>query len=110
MCETALYRGQPRGSVVDRAEQLLTQFGVGVPSAAKPTQVSGGQAQRIALARALVHHPAVLLCDEPTGNLDEGSSEIVMRALREHANAGGAVIIVTHAAQVVAECDRELRL
>ena len=76
----------------------------------KPGQVSGGQAQRIALARAILHRPAVLLCDEPTGNLDLESAGVVMTALRDHARQGGTVVVVTHSRSVVSNCDREVRL
>lgn len=110
VCETALYRYEPVGTLQQRAYELLDQLGVGLRATAKPGQVSGGQAQRIALARALVHEPRVLLCDEPTGNLDEATAAIVMQTLRVHAEAGGTVIVVTHSATVVDQCDREVRL
>jgi len=108
--ETALYRGQLRGQLRERALSLLDRFGVTVPAERRPGQVSGGQAQRIALCRALLSEPAVLLADEPTGNLDRGTAELVVSALREHACAGAAVIVVTHAPEVAQQCDREIRL
>ena len=108
--ETALYRGESRRALTPAALALLDRFGVSLRVHAKPGQVSGGQAQRIALARALLLQPRVLLCDEPTGNLDPASTEIVLDALREHASSGGVVVVVTHDRAVVAHCDREVRL
>lgn len=108
--ETALYRGQSKTAVLQQARDLLERFGVDVPPNRKPGQVSGGQAQRIALCRALLHAPRVLLADEPTGNLDVSTSALVVDALRAHARTGAAVIVVTHAPDVAAACDREIRL
>ena len=110
VCEAALYRGEPARAIHHRALGLLDSLGVSVRASAKPGQVSGGQAQRIALARALLHEPPVLLCDEPTGNLDDRSSDVVLDALRAHADAGGCVVVVTHSSRVVARCDREVLL
>jgi len=108
--ETALYRGASRPQAREAALGLLERFGVDVPPHRKPGQVSGGQAQRIALCRALLNAPRVLLADEPTGNLDPVTSELVVGALREHAATGAAVVIVTHSPDVAAACDREIRL
>lgn len=108
--ETALYRGIPRAAVAPRAAELLERFGVDVPADRKPGQVSGGQAQRIALCRALLNEPRILLADEPTGNLDPSTAELVVRSLREHAATGAAVIVVTHSPEVASACDREIRL
>jgi ABC-type lipoprotein export system ATPase subunit len=108
--ETALYRRESRKDVEGRARDLLQKFGVDVPAWRRPGQVSGGQAQRIALCRALLNSPSILLADEPTGNLDPTTSELVVGALREHALAGNAVIVVTHSPDVAAASDREIRL
>lgn len=108
--ETALYRAQRRHESVDRGLELLERFGVDVPPNRKPGQVSGGQAQRIALCRALLNEPRVLLADEPTGNLDLVTTDLVVSALRDHARSGAAVIIVTHTPQVAQACDQEIRL
>ncbi len=108
--ETALYRGQSKTAVLHQAMDLLERFEVDVPPYRKPGQVSGGQAQRIALCRALLHAPRVLLADEPTGNLDLSTSALVVDALRAHARSGAAVIVVTHSPDVAAACDREIRL
>lgn len=108
--ETALYRGIPRSEVTSQAQDLLERFGVDVPVLRKPGQVSGGQAQRIALCRALLNDPVIVLADEPTGNLDPGTAETVVAAMRERASAGAAVIVVTHSLDVATICDREIRL
>lgn len=108
--ETALYRSGRRRDSVSRALELLEQFGVDVPPKRRPGQVSGGQAQRIALCRALLNRPRVLLADEPTGNLDPVTTDLVVAALQEHAQSGAAVIVVTHTPHVAEACDREIRL
>lgn len=108
--ETALYRRESRLVAERRAQDLLERFGVDLPPNRKPGQVSGGQAQRIALCRALLNTPPILLADEPTGNLDPVTSELVVGALREHAHAGNAVIVVTHSPDVAAASDAEIRL
>ncbi|WP_199042532.1 ABC transporter ATP-binding protein [Glycomyces salinus] len=106
IAETALYRGQPRAQALAAAEVLMDRFGVGLRSRHRPGQISGGQAQRIALCRALLARPAIILADEPTGNLDPDTSRLVVSVLREHAAAGNSVIIVTHNHDIAAACDR----
>lgn len=108
--ETALYRRERRKEAEGAALDLLDRFGVNVPAGRKPGQVSGGQAQRIALCRALLDAPPILLADEPTGNLDPETSELVVSALKEHARAGNAIIVVTHSPEVAAASDAEIRL
>lgn len=108
--EGALYRGLPKAQVASQAMNLLDRFEVDVPPNRKPGQVSGGQAQRIALCRALLNDPQILLADEPTGNLDPATTAVVVKALREHAQSGAAIIVVTHSPEVAGLCDREIRL
>ena len=108
--ETALYRRTRRADSELDARALLQRFGVELRADARPGQVSGGQAQRIALCRALLGAPDVLLADEPTGNLDPASTNVVIDALHEHAATGAVVIVVTHDPSLVARCDREVRL
>ncbi|HEU5223386.1 MAG TPA: ATP-binding cassette domain-containing protein [Candidatus Lumbricidophila sp.] len=108
--ETALYRGVPRRPAIERARELMTQFGVDLQAEAKPGQVSGGQAQRIALCRALLNDPRILLADEPTGNLDPASADIVVQAFHAQARSGAAVVVVTHDPALVARCDRRIEL
>jgi ABC-type lipoprotein export system ATPase subunit len=108
--ETVLYRGGDRRAATGRAHDLMDRFGVALRAGAKPGQVSGGQAQRIALCRALLGNPRILLADEPTGNLDPASSDVVVTALHEQASRGSAVVVVTHDPALVIQCDRELML
>lgn len=108
--ETSLYRQSNRRDDEARAEDLLRQFGVEAPLLRRPGQVSGGQAQRIALCRALLNDPDIILADEPTGNLDPVTAELVVNALRQRASEGAAVIIVTHSPEVSAQCDVEIKL
>jgi putative ABC transport system ATP-binding protein len=108
--ETALYRDESREGAKRRARDLMTQFGVELRASAKPGQVSGGQAQRIALCRALLNNPRILLADEPTGNLDPASTDIVVAAFHAQAHSGTAVVIVTHDPALVVRCDRRIEL
>ncbi len=108
--ETTLYRGEARGPAVRRAHELMDQFGVSLRAQAKPGQVSGGQAQRIALCRALLNDPRVLLADEPTGNLDPASANVVIDAFHAQAASGATVIVVTHDPALVARCTRQVEL
>lgn len=108
--ETSLYRSEPRRNSEQRALALLDQFGVSVRADHKPGQISGGQAQRIAVCRALLGDPLILLADEPTGNLDAVSAATVVGALRAQAARGAAVIVATHARGVMDQCDRRVEL
>lgn len=108
--ESALYRDSPRPAAIERAKDLMERFGVAVRAEARPGQVSGGQAQRIALCRALLGDPKILLADEPTGNLDPASADIVVNAFHEQASNGSAVVVVTHDPTLVARCHRKIEL
>ena len=108
--EVCLYGNLDLDRARDRAQMLIDALGVQVPANRRPGQISGGQAQRIALCRALVHDPAVLLADEPTGNLDDSSAEGVIHAMRRHAETGRAVIVVTHDPRLEQACDRSVPL
>jgi putative ABC transport system ATP-binding protein len=89
-----------------RAKELLTMLGLGERIHHRPTQLSGGQQQRVAIARALANNPAILVCDEPTGNLDTESSKIVIEELKKVQQGGTTVIIVTHDSGVAAQAER----
>ncbi|MBZ0315973.1 MAG: ABC transporter ATP-binding protein [Anaerolineae bacterium] len=94
-----------------RAKELLGLFGLGDRMNHRPSQLSGGQQQRVAIARALANNPPLLMCDEPTGNLDSASSELVMNTLRDVQRATGTtVLIVTHDMGVASQVDRLVTL
>ncbi|PZQ52281.1 MAG: ABC transporter [Rhodovulum sulfidophilum] len=95
----------------DRARTELEAVGLGARLNHYPAQISGGEQQRVALARAAVTRPRILLADEPTGNLDGGTGEAIMRLLFDLRDRHGAtLILVTHAPELAARCDRVLRL
>ena len=103
--------GAPRKDAQAAAGEWLERFGVRGQEALRPGELSGGQAQRAALARALVTGPKVVFADEPTGALDSLATEQVMTSLVHTAReAGTAVLLITHDAQVAAYADREVRL
>ncbi|MBI4261229.1 MAG: ABC transporter ATP-binding protein [Actinobacteria bacterium] len=94
-----------------RPRELLEELGVGNRARHRPGQLSGGQQQRVALARALVNDPALILADEPTGNLDSRSGEQVLELLERMARARGkSVLIVTHDERIAGQADRVLWL
>ncbi|UWQ32239.1 ABC transporter ATP-binding protein [Leisingera sp. M527] len=95
----------------DRAQAELEAVGLGHRAGHFPAQMSGGEQQRVALARALAPRPAILLADEPTGNLDEANGEAVMELLFGLRDRYGATLVmVTHAPELAARCDRVVRL
>lgn len=103
--------GTDRAEARSTAGEWLERFGVRAQGELRPGEMSGGQAQRAALARALVTGPEVVFADEPTGALDSLASEQVMTALVHTAReAGTAVLLITHDAQVAAYADREVQL
>jgi ABC-type lipoprotein export system ATPase subunit len=102
-------RGAPRGATA-RGLKLIAQLGLDDAARRRPHQLSGGEQQRLAIARALVMDPPVLLADEPTGNLDEASGLVVLELLRAAAHEGRTVLAVTHEAAVTAAADRVLEL
>jgi putative ABC transport system ATP-binding protein len=94
-----------------RAKELLDSLGLGDRFHHRPTQLSGGQQQRVAIARALANDPALILGDEPTGNLDTESSEIVIQALRDiQATMNTTVILVTHDMEIASQVERLVSL
>jgi lipoprotein-releasing system ATP-binding protein len=106
-----LIAGQPPREAKARAEALLGRVGLGPRLEHRPGALSGGEQQRVAVARALVCQPSVLLADEPTGNLDETTGAELQQLLREmHREYGLTSLIVTHNAALAAACDRIVRL
>ena len=101
---------RPRREVAERVAEALAGVGIGAKADAFPAQISGGQAQRAAVARATVHRPAIVLADEPTGNLDSVSGAGVLELLRGLAASGQAILMATHSAEAAAACDRTIRM
>ncbi len=103
--------GRPRRQARERAMALLTAFGLPARAGHLPGKLSGGEKQRVAIARALANAPAVLLADEPTGNLDVGTSNIVFEELlRMVRQEGVAALIATHNPDLAARMDRRVTL
>lgn len=101
----------PARDAQPRASALLARVGLGERLTHRPGMLSGGEQQRVAVARALVMRPALLLADEPTGDLDENTAEALHELLREmHAEFGLTALIATHNPRLAAACDRVLRL
>jgi putative ABC transport system ATP-binding protein len=99
----------PAGGHPD-ALRLLEKVGLGDRASARPSTLSGGEAARAGLAVALANDPAVLLADEPTGEVDSDNEQAVLRLLRERAGSGSAVVVVTHSERVAAAADRVVQL
>ena len=92
------------------ARQSLERVGLGDRSEHLPSQLSGGEQQRVAVARALINHPKLILADEPTGNLDEVNEQIVLNLLRELHQEGHTILMVTHAPSIGRLADRRIEL
>jgi putative ABC transport system ATP-binding protein len=103
-----LYGGQPESR--SKAAAALERVGLGDRLGHEPNQLSGGQRQRVAIARALVMNPALLLADEPTGNLDSRTGQEILGLFRTLHREGHTIMIVTHDPSVAASCGRQVRL
>jgi putative ABC transport system ATP-binding protein len=103
-------RAEPRAALRARAAEALEQVGLAHKAAARPARLSGGERQRVAIARALVTRPAVLLADEPTGNLDAETGAQVIALFESMAREGAAVLVVTHEERVSRAAARVLTL
>ena len=101
---------RPRPGARDRAAALVARFGLSDRAGHLPGQLSTGERQRAALARAMLNEPKLILADEPTGNLDEVNAHGVLEALAEFASAGGAVLLVTHDEKVAQYAHRAVHL
>lgn len=104
------YMNVPARERRERVDAMLDKLGVAHRAKHRPSQLSGGQQQRVAIARALVARPAMLLADEPTGNLDTAHGDEVMRILRQINADGTTVVMVTHSPAHAAEASRALHL
>ena len=106
-----LVAGVARPQAEDRARELLTALGLAARITHKPSQLSGGEQQRVAVARALANHPQLVLADEPTGNLDETTADRVFdELLKLVRGAGASALIATHNERLAARLDRVVRL
>lgn len=108
--EGGLYAGLNRQDANRRARILLDRLGVTLREDHKPGEVSGGQAQRVGICRALVKEPELILADEPTGNLDQDSTDVVLEELHSEAERGATVVIASHDPLIVERADYVLAL
>ena len=109
--EVPLYVGKHPGSPAARARELLTLVGLGHRFKNKPNQLSGGEQQRVAVARALATNPAIVIMDEPTGNLDKKNGDNVLQMVRDLRQATGTTfVIATHDPNVAGAADRAIRI
>ncbi len=106
-----LVRGGTRAEADTRASELLTALGLGQRLDHRPSQLSGGEQQRVAVARALANRPALVLADEPTGNLDEATADVVFAEfIRLVQGQGSAALVATHNERLASRMDRVVRL
>lgn len=106
-----LLLGKPANEARNTALDALKAVGLGERSEHRPSELSGGQQQRVAIARAIVHNPSVVLCDEPTGNLDSATSASVMDLLKSiNKKMGTTFLLVTHDSEVAKQCNRILHM
>jgi putative ABC transport system ATP-binding protein len=105
-----LYAGVPARERLERAAEALGRVGLGDRLAARPTQLSGGEQQRVAIARALVGRPAIVLADEPTGNLDSATGQAIMGLIDELHAQGATIAVITHEHGIAARFPRRIAL
>jgi putative ABC transport system ATP-binding protein len=105
-----LYAAVPAAERYKRADEALERVGLSHRATFMPTKLSGGERQRVAIARALVGRPALVLADEPTGNLDSSTSASIMELLRELNAAGATIIMITHDAGLAEQLSRQIRM
>ena len=103
-----LYAGVAADERRKLAAQALAGVGLADRLRARPTHLSGGQRQRVAIARALVGRPAIVLADEPTGNLDSSTGQQIMALIEELNRAGATIVVITHEQEVATQCPRQI--
>src|SRR5207302_3106297 len=105
-----LYGGVPVAERRARAAEALTRVGLGDRLDARPTQLSGGERQRVAIARALVGRPAIVLADEPTGNLDSAAGQALLELLRGLNADGATIVVITHDRDIAHRLSRQVHM
>lgn len=105
-----VYAGVPEGERLKRARETLKAVGLGERVDHRPNEMSGGQRQRVAIARALINNPAIIMADEPTGNLDSKSSYEIMDIFRQLNDAGKTIVMVTHEPDIAERTKRIIHM
>jgi putative ABC transport system ATP-binding protein len=105
-----LYAGVALGERRERAHDALGQVGLAHRGSARPTQLSGGERQRVAIARALAGQPAIVLADEPTGNLDSVNSQAILALLEELNSDGATILVITHEREIAGRLPRQIEM
>jgi putative ABC transport system ATP-binding protein len=105
-----LYAGVPAAERYERADEALERVGLSARARFKPAKLSGGERQRVAIARALVGRPAIVLADEPTGNLDSTTGASIMALIRELNGAGATILMITHDGGLADQLPRQIRM